>query len=75
MTQKMQMSDFSVNKYKSFVVDSREKKFSVGTFEQRRSGNHKHTYVYIYIYKVKVSLKLGPLCKRSFLSGSPCDAL
>ena len=43
----MQMSDFVVNKYKSFVVDSREKKFSVGTFEQRRSGNHKHTYVYI----------------------------
>ena len=47
----MQMPDFVVNKYKSFVVDSREKKFSVSTFEQRRSGNHKHTYVYIYIYK------------------------
>ena len=39
MTQKMQMSDFSVNKYKSFVVDSREKKFMCFLHARKSSCN------------------------------------
>ena len=38
----MQISDFSVY----FFVDSRKKKFRVGSLQQGRSGNRKDTYFF-----------------------------